>query len=147
VSLFRSPRPIRRSSPHSIPEVNQAAIARSGRGLLKSAACSMRRTRDIAPTRRLGGKVGSDECRFGGQVATPGGEMGDVGPIRAPGVVGDAGLDQGGDLVEDPVGRRFRADICTTSLIDGGRFDPPTGSAGFVLRVVWAVWRSIFGSR
>jgi hypothetical protein len=61
VSLFRSPRRIRRSSPHSIPEVNQAAIARSGRGLLKSATCSMRRTRDIAPTRRLGGKVGSDE--------------------------------------------------------------------------------------
>jgi hypothetical protein len=59
VSLFRSPRRIRRSSPHSLPEVNQAAIARSERGLLKSATCSMRRKRDIAPTRRLGGKVGS----------------------------------------------------------------------------------------
>ena len=141
VSLFRSPRPIRRSSPHSIPEVNQTAIARSGWGVLKSAACSMRRTRDIAPTRRLGGKVGSDECRFGGQVATPGGEMGEVGPIRAPGVVDDAGLDQGGDLVEDP----DRASLSCRYLHDKSHrwrpFDPPTGPAGFVRRVVWAVWR------
>jgi hypothetical protein len=57
-------------------------------------------------------------------------------------VVGDAGLDQGGDLVEDRVGRR--ADICTTSLVDGGRLILRRGPTGLVLRVVWAVWRSIF---
>ena len=50
---------------------------------------------------RLGvrGEVGGHERRLGGQRAAPGGEMVEVGPVGPARIVGDARLDQGGDLV------------------------------------------------
>ena len=76
-------------------------------------SCNAADERGDAERPCMRGEVGGYERRLGGQGAAPGREMIEIGPIGPAGVLGDAGLDPGEDLVRNGVGSTDRAGTCT----------------------------------
>ncbi len=77
------------------------------------------------------GEVGGHERPFVGQEAAPGREMGQVRTIGPARVVGDACLDQSGDLIENGVGHFRAANITRPSAERGDRSATGTAPPSF----------------